>query len=119
MPASERSTCHASIGALYACSGCIQLPNCLWIPPPHRLQVRTHFAEWCASHASDFDVRLDNFKPMEYHARFKYLVHLDGQGLSSRLDQLFVMRSLVLKEDSGYRAFYHHLLKPYEHYIPL
>ena len=36
-----------------------------------------------------------------------------------RLEQLLVMGSLVLKEESGYRAFYHHLIKPYEHYVPV
>lgn len=46
--------------------------------------MRTHFAEWCAAHSDSFDVRLDGFVPMEHHAKFKYLVHLDGQGLSSR-----------------------------------
>lgn len=39
---------------------------------------------------------------------------LDGQALSSRLEQLLPLRSLVLKEDSGYTSFYHHLLKPYK-----
>jgi hypothetical protein len=43
--------------------------------------------------------------------RYKYLVHVDGQGLSSRLDQLLPLGSLVLKEESGYTTYYHHLLK--------
>ncbi len=34
------------------------------------------------------------------HARYKFLVHLDGQGLSSRLDQLLPLGSLVFKEES-------------------
>ena len=36
-----------------------------------------------------------------------------------RLEQLLPLNSVVLKEESGYRGFYHHLLKPYEHYVPL
>ena len=36
-----------------------------------------------------------------------------------RLDQLLPLNALVFKEESGYRGFYHHLLKPYEHYVPL
>ena len=36
-----------------------------------------------------------------------------------RLDQLLPYSSLVIKEESGYRGFYHHLMKPYEHYVPL
>ena len=29
------------------------------------------------------------------------------------------MGSLVLKEESGYRAFFHHLIRPHEHYLPV
>ena len=36
-----------------------------------------------------------------------------------RLEQLMVMGSFVLKEESGFRAFYHGLLQPYEHYLPV
>ena len=36
-----------------------------------------------------------------------------------RLEQLLVMGSLVLKEESGYRAFFHHLIRPHEHYLPV
>ena len=36
-----------------------------------------------------------------------------------RLEQLLPLNSVVLKEESGYRGFYHHLLQPYEHYVPL
>ena len=36
-----------------------------------------------------------------------------------RLEQLLPLGSVVFKEESGYRGFYHTLLKPYEHYIPL
>lgn len=51
--------------------------------------------------------------------RYRYLLHLDGQSCSSRLEQLLVLNSLVLKEESGYVAFYHHLLKEYKHYLPV
>ncbi len=36
-----------------------------------------------------------------------------------RLEQLLVMGSLVMKEESGYYAFFHHLLRPNEHYVPV
>ncbi len=55
---------------------------------------------------------------MSDHAQYKYLVHVDGQGLSSRLDQLLPLGSLVVKEESGYYGYYHHLMKPYTHYVP-
>ena len=38
--------------------------------------------------------------------------------LFGRFEQLLPLGSVVLKEESGYRGFYHHLLKPYEHFIP-
>lgn len=53
------------------------------------------------------------------HAAYRMLVHLDGQGLSLRLEQLLPLNSVVLREESGYRSFYHHLIMPYDHYIPL
>lgn len=36
----------------------------------------------------DFDIKTDGFLPMLDHAKYKYLVHLDGQGLSSRCADL-------------------------------
>lgn len=42
------------------------------------------------------------FRTLVDHAAYKYLLHVDGQGLSSRLEQLLPLRSLVLKEESGY-----------------
>ena len=45
-------------------------------------------------------------------------VHLDGQALSSRMEQLMPLNSLIFKEESGYTTFYYPLLKPYKHYVP-
>ena len=36
---------------------------------------------------------------------------LDGQALSSRLEQLMPLGSLIFKEDSGYKTFYYHLMR--------
>ena len=52
------------------------------------------------------------------HARFKYLLQLDGQTFAYRLQQLLPIGSAVFKHTSPYREFYYHLLVPYEHYIP-
>ncbi len=35
-----------------------------------------------------------------------------------RLEQLLALGSLTIKEESGYVAFFHHLLEPYKHYVP-
>jgi hypothetical protein len=80
---------------------------------------------WMTSHSELFvDAVIDGIRAMISTApvvcycplplpicRYKYLVHVDGQGLSSRLDQLLPLGSLVLKEESGYTTYYHHLLK--------
>jgi hypothetical protein len=36
-----------------------------------------------------------------------------------RFEQLLHLNSLVFKEESGYRAYFYHLLRPYEHYVPI
>ncbi|GLC55264.1 hypothetical protein PLESTB_000965900 [Pleodorina starrii] len=51
-------------------------------------------------------------------ARHKVLVHLDGRGLSSSLERLLALGSVVLAEQSGYYGYFHRALKPYEHYLP-
>jgi len=79
--------------------------------------VRTHLAEFAKKHA-DLDISTGGRIPMSKHSAYKYLVHVDGQGLSSRLDQLLPLNSVVFKEESGYRGFYHHLLEPEVHYLP-
>lgn len=47
-----------------------------------------------------------------------HLLLLPVQALSSRLEQLLPLGSLVFKDESGYRTFYSHLLKPHVHYLP-
>ncbi|KAG2496588.1 hypothetical protein HYH03_005410 [Edaphochlamys debaryana] len=64
------------------------------------------------------DVSLHGKVPFMDHTLYRYLVHLDGVALSSRLEQLLTLGSLVVKEESGLIAFYHHLLRPHEHYLP-
>jgi hypothetical protein len=46
--------------------------------------VRRHFAEWAGRQGDSFDVAVTGKLPMKHHAKFKFLAHLDGQGLSSR-----------------------------------
>ncbi|GAX81868.1 hypothetical protein CEUSTIGMA_g9296.t1, partial [Chlamydomonas eustigma] len=88
--------------------------------------VRTHFMDEYGKQLKrkllgqvHVDVARQPRIPMLNHARYKYLLHLDGQTCSSRLEQLLVMGSLVMKEESGYQAFYHHLMKPHVHYMPV
>ncbi|KAG2454232.1 hypothetical protein HYH02_001266 [Chlamydomonas schloesseri] len=48
--------------------------------------------------------------PMLRHTEYKYLINLEGQGISSRLEQLLPMGSAVFKEASGYYAYYYRTL---------
>ncbi|KAG1677240.1 hypothetical protein FOA52_013439 [Chlamydomonas sp. UWO 241] len=82
-------------------------------------RVRQHFIAWSKRHPDVLDVDSSPKVPMERHARWKYLLHLDGQALSSRLDLLLPLNSLIFKEQSGYTSFYHHLLVPHTHFIPV
>ena len=49
---------------------------------------------------------------------YKYILHIDGITCSSKLEQELPLGSLIFKEQSGYRSFFHRLLVPYEHYVP-
>eukprot|EP00798_Chlamydomonas_sp_ICE-L_P003146 gene3146-13158_t len=60
----------------------------------------------------------ESMEPTPEWARNKYLLAIDGQALSSRMDQVMPLGSLIFKNESAYCAVYHHLIKPYEHYIP-
>ena len=51
-------------------------------------------------------------------SHYRWVAHVDGITCSSRLEKLLSLGSLVLKEESGYRAFYHRLLQPFVHYVP-
>ena len=55
---------------------------------------------------------------MREWGKYKYLLHVDGITCSSKLEQELPLGSLILKESSGFRSFYHRLLVPYEHYLP-
>lgn len=64
--------------------------------------VRQHFVEWSKTQdASLLDVDVQGRMPMRRHGQFRFLAHLDGQGLSSRLEQLLTLGSVVFKEESG------------------
>jgi hypothetical protein len=68
--------------------------------------------------AARFDLRASHAKPMRDWAAHKYVVHLDGNACSSKLEQELPLGSLVFKEMSGYRSFFHRLLRPFVHYVP-
>ncbi|GLC40227.1 hypothetical protein PLESTM_001017600 [Pleodorina starrii] len=72
---------------------------------------RDEFIRFARLHKDMMDVHFSGMRPMSVHARYKYLVNLEGQALSSRMEVLLPLGSLVFKERSGYYAYYYHLLK--------
>ncbi|PNH06041.1 KDEL motif-containing protein 1, partial [Tetrabaena socialis] len=56
--------------------------------------------------------------PISEWGRFQMVMHLDGISCSSRLWQLLALGSVVLREQSGYYAFYDKLLTRFVHFVP-
>ncbi|CEM19684.1 unnamed protein product [Vitrella brassicaformis CCMP3155] len=57
--------------------------------------------------------------PLHEHARYKYLMHVDGTTYSSRIGKLLLLDSVVLKQESPFYEFYYPPMAPYVHYIPV
>lgn len=51
--------------------------------------------------------------------KHKYLLQIDGAGISGRSSHLFHSGSLIFKPDSQLSEHYYHLLVPWVHYIPV
>ena len=61
-----------------------------------------------------------HFGDLAGHAAFKYLLSLEGHSFwSFRLRYLMRLSSAVLHQDLPCHEFWHALLRPYEHYLPL
>lgn len=56
--------------------------------------------------------------PLE-QSKFKYILHLPGHVEAFRLSLELESKSCVLLADCKYKLWYSHLLKPYEHYVPV
>ena len=60
------------------------------------------------------------FGDLSTHAMHKYLLSLEGHSYwSFRLRQLMHLGSAILHQDLPCHEFWHTLLRPYEHYLPL
>ncbi len=53
------------------------------------------------------------------HGRFKYLISVPSYGNDPDLPYFLSLGGLVLKVENDYNTWYDHLLKPYQHYIPV
>lgn len=54
--------------------------------------------------------------PIGAHAAHAVLMHVDGNGFSGRLDELFTLGAAILKQDSPFAAYYYPLLRAGTHY---
>ena len=54
---------------------------------------------------------------MVEHARYKYLVHLDGATYSSRLMKLLLLNSVLVKQRSHVYEFFYDAMVPGQHYL--
>ncbi|GAX77073.1 hypothetical protein CEUSTIGMA_g4519.t1 [Chlamydomonas eustigma] len=57
-------------------------------------------------------------KPFEHYYQSKYAVYTDGFAASTQLEKLMLTGAAVLKQSSPRYTYFHHLLKPWEHYVP-
>ncbi|GFR51764.1 hypothetical protein Agub_g14220 [Astrephomene gubernaculifera] len=57
--------------------------------------------------------------PLPDHAKYKYVLSLDGVSASNRFAKLLGVNSVVLKEDSPYIGHFYRSVHPYEHYLPI
>lgn len=52
-------------------------------------------------------------------ANYKYIIHIQGHVEAFRLSLELESKSCILLVESDYKLWYSHLLKPYEHYVPV
>jgi hypothetical protein len=53
------------------------------------------------------------------HGRYKYLISVPSYGTDPEFPYYLSLGSLVLKVNTEYSTWYDHLLKPFQHYIPI
>eukprot|EP00201_Polytomella_parva_P022449 CAMPEP_0175041152 /NCGR_PEP_ID=MMETSP0052_2-20121109/1745_1 /TAXON_ID=51329 ORGANISM="Polytomella parva, Strain SAG 63-3" /NCGR_SAMPLE_ID=MMETSP0052_2 /ASSEMBLY_ACC=CAM_ASM_000194 /LENGTH=256 /DNA_ID=CAMNT_0016303613 /DNA_START=701 /DNA_END=1471 /DNA_ORIENTATION=- len=65
------------------------------------------------------DIVVKEFLDFTSYHQYKWVLHMDGIGASNRLPHELAMGSLVLREMSGYYAFFNRLIHPWIHYVPV
>lgn len=63
--------------------------------------------------------KLSTFMTLEEKTKFKYILCLDGHAAAYRQSHELSLKSVVIIPDSKFYLWYSHLLKPYEHYVPV
>jgi hypothetical protein len=67
----------------------------------------------------DSKVNKSKFMTLEEKAGYKYILNLDGHVAAFRLGHEFSLKSVILIPESKYYLWFSHLLKPYEHFVPV
>lgn len=95
-----------------------------------RINLETHEIEFDKS--SDFKFNVNNgfdkgigiginLKSIKEgnHGKYKYLISVPSYGIDPELPFYLSLGALVFKVDNEYSTWYDHLLKPYQHYLPV
>lgn len=53
------------------------------------------------------------------HAKYKYLIDIEGRGYSGRIKMLLFTKRLLFIQDRQWKSYYHFELEPYKHFIPV
>jgi len=60
-----------------------------------------------------------DFKTKKEQSEYKYIVYAEGNVAAHRLASDMLLGSVILFVESEYTLWFEHLLKPYQHYIPI
>ncbi|MCP1659286.1 glycosyltransferase family 90 protein [Neisseria perflava] len=60
-----------------------------------------------------------NYVTLPDHARYKYLIDIEGVGYSGRIPFLLATQRLLFLQERKWKGFYHFDLQPYKHFIPV
>jgi hypothetical protein len=67
----------------------------------------------------DKDNYLQNIISLKDHAKYKYLIDIEGRGYSGRLKYLLMMGRVVFVQERKWKAYYEYELEPFIHYVPI
>jgi hypothetical protein len=104
-----------------------QIEKLFWIgnvnTHPSRKLFLDNFSDEPLIECRQLDPSLPNFNDyfvtLEDHCKYKYLIDLQGNGFSARLKYLLFTGRPLLIQDRKWMTYYHKLLIPYVHFIPV
>lgn len=87
-----------------------------WNIRTRKLQYETYLQ---TIEKDSFPFGLVQFKSPSEQSHYKYIIHIQGHVSAFRLSLELSMGSVILMVDSPYKIWFSHMLKPYEHYVPV